>query len=116
MCNDVLTLAGAGYKDRIEMFDFIIMEINSREEGWERLRALRKRLTNNKDELLGFALNLDRQLGKIAMAHSVPKYLLQRLKPETRDRYLVDINIRIAELLKFKDFRASVMSSGWNAV
>jgi hypothetical protein len=77
--HDVLALAGAGYEDRSIMFDFIIAELKALETGREKLMSLRKRLENHKVELLGFVKAIDEKLDQIAVAHKVPKHLLESL-------------------------------------
>jgi hypothetical protein len=70
---DVLSLIGPEAQIRRELFDFIVREIKAREYlAPQRLRPIRVALENQRDELLAFAEELDRQLAGIAHEHQLP--------------------------------------------
>ena len=67
LSNDVFSLAGADYKERIELFDFILEELKLREELCRhRIRPVRTALENQREDLLAFAKILDNKLSEIA--------------------------------------------------
>ena len=67
MCHDVLELAGPPLTLRLELFDFIVAELECREdEQFPKIRRLRKSLSKQREELLAFAGILDRKLEQIA--------------------------------------------------
>ncbi len=67
LSKDVFSLAGADYNERIELFNFILEELKSREELCRhRIRPVRIALENQREDLLAFAKILDQKLAKIA--------------------------------------------------
>jgi hypothetical protein len=70
---DVLALAGPPHSTRCALYDFVVDELRLREPRCpERITPLRKYLENQRDELLAFAVQLDRDLGNLAAAYQVP--------------------------------------------
>ena len=70
---DILAVAGPAYSTRRMLYDFVLAELALREgQCPERITALRKYLENQRDELLAFAAQLDRDLDKVAVAYQVP--------------------------------------------
>jgi hypothetical protein len=75
---DVLAVAGPTHTTRCALYDFVVDELRQREGLCpERLTPLRKYLENQRDELLAFAVQLDRDLGKLAAAYQVPVELVR---------------------------------------
>jgi len=71
--HDVLALAGPSLAVRQELFDFIVRELQQREdEQYPAIRKLRKALHNQRDQLLAFAGVLDQKLAEIAEAFELP--------------------------------------------
>ena len=65
--NDVLQLAGPCYSERLELYDFIVAELQQREHlGDKQVRGMRKALKNQRDGLLAFAKVFDDKLAEIA--------------------------------------------------
>jgi hypothetical protein len=65
--NDILSLAGAEWSSRIELMNFIIEELELREDQAHKgIKALRVALSNQKSDLLAFAQVLDQKLANIA--------------------------------------------------
>jgi hypothetical protein len=65
--NDILSLAGAEWSERMELMHFIIEELQLREDQAHKgIKALRTALSNQKEDLLAFAEVLDQKLGDIA--------------------------------------------------
>ncbi|MEN8446785.1 MAG: hypothetical protein ABG776_17440 [Cyanobacteria bacterium J06555_13] len=61
--HDVLALAGPSLAVRQELFDFIVSELQQREdERYPAIRKLRQALRNQRDQLLAFAGVLDQKL------------------------------------------------------
>ena len=71
--HDVLALAGPALALRQELFDFIVSELQQREdERYPAIRKLRKALRNQRDQLLAFAGVLDQKLADIAKDFELP--------------------------------------------
>ena len=65
--NDILSLAGPEWSERMEMMKFIISELQHREDQAHKgIKALRVALSNQKWDLLAFAQVLDQKLADIA--------------------------------------------------
>ena len=70
---DVMALAGPSLAVRRELFDFIVTELQQREdERYPAIRKLRKALRNQRDQLLAFAGVLDQKLAGIAEGFKLP--------------------------------------------
>jgi hypothetical protein len=64
---DVLALAGPEYTTRRELFDFLVAELRARESLCpHRIGPVVRALTNQRDDLLAFAAQLDRDLAALA--------------------------------------------------
>ena len=75
---DVLALAGPAHSTRCALYDFVVDELRLREPLCpERITPLRKYLENQRDELLAFAAQLDRDLRKLEAAYQVPVELVR---------------------------------------
>lgn len=73
MREDVLSLTGPDAQTRRLLFDFIVEQIQLREHLAPKLiRAVRVALKNQRDQLLAFAEDIDRQLAAIAKRYQVP--------------------------------------------
>ena len=78
MRDDVLSLAGTNLESRGELFDFILEEIEKRESQFSyKIRPVRVKLQNQRDILLGFASELEKQFIDLAEQLDVPVYLVQ---------------------------------------
>ncbi len=78
--NDILSLAGAECSERIELMNFIIEELQLREEQAHKgIRALRVALSNQKGDLLAFARILDQKLEKIAQNFQIAPSLVREV-------------------------------------
>ncbi len=65
--NDILSLAGAECSERMELMNFIVEELELREDKAHKgIRAMRVSLSNQKNDLLAFARILDQKLADIA--------------------------------------------------
>ncbi len=70
--NDILSLAGAEWVERMELMNFIIEELQLREDQAHKgIRALRVALSNQKNDLLAFAGILDQKLADIAQKFQI---------------------------------------------
>jgi hypothetical protein len=75
---DVLAVAGPPHAVRLALFDFVMEELRARERRCpERMAAARKYLENQRDDLLLFAAEMDRDLGRLAARHEVPAHLVR---------------------------------------
>ena len=64
---DVLALAGPEHATRCELFDFVVAELRTRETLCpHRIGPVVRALTNQRDDLLAFAAQLDRDLAALA--------------------------------------------------
>jgi len=71
--DDVLALAGPDHATRCEMFDFIVAELRSREPLCpHRIGPVVRALANQRDDLLAFAAQLDRDLAGLAAEFQLP--------------------------------------------
>ena len=65
--HDILTVAGPEYAIRGDLFDFVVAELRAREPACpHRIRPVRTLLENQRDNLLAFAVQLDRDLAALA--------------------------------------------------
>jgi hypothetical protein len=73
LSHDVLELSGPLLVVRLELFDFIVLQLQQREcKEHPKIRILRKSLHNQRDELLAFAGVLDQKLAEIAHRFKMP--------------------------------------------
>ena len=78
MSNDVLALAGPPWRERLELFDFIVEELTQRESNCpHRIGPVRTALENQRDDLLAFTRVLDEKLADIARHFETPLYLVR---------------------------------------
>nr|MDJ0592857.1 hypothetical protein [Pleurocapsa sp. MO_226.B13] len=64
---DILSLPGPEWSERMELMNFIIEELQVREDqAYKGIKALRVALSNQKSDLLAFAEVLDQKLASIA--------------------------------------------------
>jgi len=71
--HDVMALAGPVLAVRQELFDFVVSELQQREdERYPAIRKLRKALRNQRDQLLAFSGVLDQKLAEIAEDFELP--------------------------------------------
>jgi hypothetical protein len=64
---DILSVAGPEYAIRRDLFDFVVAELRARESACpHRIRPVRTLLENQRDNLLAFAVALDRELAALA--------------------------------------------------
>ncbi len=65
--DDILAVAGPEYVIRSELFDFVVAELRARESAYpHRIRPVRNLLENQRDNLLAFVVELDRDLTTVA--------------------------------------------------
>src|SRR5262249_54577333 len=65
--DDILSVAGPAYAIRRDLFDFVVAELRARESACpHRIRPVRTVLENQRENLLAFAGELDRELGALA--------------------------------------------------
>lgn len=97
MREDVLSLTGPDAPTRRQLFDFIVAEMKIREHlASHRIRPVRVALENQRDQLLAFAEDIDRQFVGISQKHQVPLedvrsvFELGRLAPDDPLYWLKD--------------------------
>src|SRR5271165_3574466 len=65
--DDILSVAGPEYAIRRDLFDFVVAELRTRESACpDRIRPVRTLLEKQRDNLLAFAVELDRELAALA--------------------------------------------------
>jgi hypothetical protein len=65
--DDILSVAGPEHAIRRDLFDFVVAELRARESACpHRIRLVRTLLENQRDNLLAFAVALDRELAALA--------------------------------------------------
>jgi hypothetical protein len=70
---DVLSLDGPDHATRCEMFDFIVIELRSRQPLCpHRIEPVVRALVNQRDDLLAFAASLDHDLAAVAAEFKMP--------------------------------------------
>lgn len=75
---DILAVAGPPHSTRRALYDFLVDELRLREGLCpEHITPLRKYLENQRDELLAFAAQLDRDLWQLAARYEVPVELVR---------------------------------------
>jgi hypothetical protein len=75
---DVLAVAGPPHSTRCVLYDFVVAELALREGLCpEHITRLRKYLQNQRDELLAFAVQLDRDLSRLEAAYQIPIELVR---------------------------------------
>ena len=78
--DDVLALAGPDHATRRELFDFIVAELRSREPLCpHRIGPVVRALANQRDDLLAFAAQLDRDLAALAAEFQLPVATLREV-------------------------------------
>ena len=77
---DILSLAGADYATRCELYDFVVSELRTREPLCpHRIGPVVRALTNQRDDLLAFAAQLDRGLAALATQFQLPVATLREV-------------------------------------
>jgi hypothetical protein len=77
---DVLGLAGPTHADRVALYDFIVAELNARlPQAPHLLGRLATYLTRQRDDLLAFAAQLDRDFAELAAKFAVAPELVRQL-------------------------------------
>ena len=77
---DVLALAGPDHATRCELFDFIVAELRCREPLCpHRIGPVVRALTNQRDDLLAFTAQLDRDLADLAAEFQLPVATLREV-------------------------------------
>lgn len=80
LANDILSVAGPCLQDRHELLDFVVAELESREELCShRIAPVRRKLQNQADDLLVFAELLDERLEAVALRFGASEHLVRQL-------------------------------------
>jgi hypothetical protein len=69
---DILSVQGPVYADRVALYDFVVAELLARESVCPSLSPVRRLLKNQRASLLAFAAALDRDLEALAQAYAIP--------------------------------------------
>jgi hypothetical protein len=77
---DVFAVSGLAYADRCALYDFILSELQTRVELCShRLKPICTLLEKQRDKVLAFAAELDRDLISLAKEFQVPEFLVRQL-------------------------------------
>jgi hypothetical protein len=77
---DILAVSGLCYPDRCALFDFVIAELQTRAPHCpHRLTPVCTLLANHRDQLLAFAVPLDRDLANLAAEFQIPVAIVRQL-------------------------------------
>ena len=77
---DVLSLAGPDHAGRRELYDFVVAELRARESLCpHRIGPVVRALSNQRDQLLAFAAQLDRDLEALALQFQLPVATLREV-------------------------------------
>jgi len=77
MQKDILSLAGPNFADRARLFDFVVDELRARERLCShRIAPVRRKLENQRGNLLAFVNILDEKIADIAVRFAVPTYFI----------------------------------------
>ena len=80
MKEDILSIIGPSYQDRIRLYDFLIEELDGFEQQSPyRIKPVKTMLKNQKENLLAFVKLIDHQLKNIAKDYHVSPYLVQQV-------------------------------------
>ena len=76
--NDILSLHGPLYQDRVALYDFVVAELKAREakDSSGKLKSLRVTLEKNMDKVLAFAFYIQRELVALALQFKIPLFEL----------------------------------------
>lgn len=78
--DDVLAVAGPDYVTRCQLFDFILAEFAARQASCaHRIGPVVRELKNQRDNLLAFAAELDKELAALAREHQVAPSVTREL-------------------------------------
>jgi hypothetical protein len=77
---DILSLAGDDYNTRCELYDFVVAELRAREPLCpHRIGPIVRALTNQRNDLLAFALQLEEDLATLAIQFQLPVSTLREV-------------------------------------
>lgn len=121
--DDILALVGPETNDRQEVFNFLVDELRSRESMYShKIRPVRIFLENNRDNLLKFAKQLDKNLTEIAEEHRInlpdvrEVYQLQGLPFSSQRRWEREAMLKNRLEHKFHVVESRVKSAMGNVV
>jgi hypothetical protein len=78
---DVLAVRGPNYAGRCALYDWIVVELQTREgQCPHRIRPVRCMLENQRDDLLAFVKQLDENLQALAEQHAVPATVVEETR------------------------------------
>jgi len=76
---DILSVQGPAYADRVALYDFVVAELFARESVCPSISPVRRMLKNQRSSLLAFAAALDRDLEALAQAYAIPVTTVREL-------------------------------------
>jgi hypothetical protein len=76
---DILSVHGPAYADRVALYDFVVAQLLARQSLCPSIGPVRRMLKNQRSSLLAFAAALDRDLEALAQAYAVPVATVREL-------------------------------------
>ena len=78
--NNILSVTGPDFSSRLELLEFVVAELESREIYCShRIRPVRRLLELQGENLLAFAKDIDSELEKLSVNHGVDVYLVKQV-------------------------------------
>jgi hypothetical protein len=76
---DILSVPGPAYADRVALYDFVVAELQARESVCPSISPVRRMLKNQRSALLALAAALDRDLEALAQAYALAVATIREL-------------------------------------
>ena len=120
---DILSLAGPDHSTRCRLFNFVIDELRQRAtSATSRIRALVRTLSNQREDLLAFAAQLDQDLAVLARQCEIPVATLREmfntevLDPKSPGRWTREASLRKQLGCRFQPIHVAVAVLAQQAV
>ena len=85
MQEDILCVVGPNINTRIQLYDFVVDQLQDRQpQAPHRIGPVLRKLENWREELLAFAVDLEKRLNQLAEACSISPHLVWQLFQATR--------------------------------
>jgi hypothetical protein len=76
---DILLVHGPSHAERVELYDFVVQQLQARESLCPSIRPVRRMLKNQRPALLAFAAALDHNLEVLAQTHALPVRVVREM-------------------------------------
>lgn len=112
--DDILAPAGMTHEDRLDLYDYVILQLTQLETGRGKVSALRKKLAGAKADVLGFVRVIEAKLDDAAIALDVARPVLADMTAmlglalDDQKRYECEARLRAVLRHRFHDVMAAV--------